>query len=78
MFFHLAYCMMIYAANLTFNCLHEVREVKSMEDISRIVNKYFKNKYSPNLINCMLKMVDSDENRRYDFIELENYITEHL
>jgi hypothetical protein len=71
--FSLGYCI-IYAMNLCFNCLHDVREVKSMDDITRIVNKHFRNKYSQDIINVVLKMVDIDENVRYDFIELENYI----
>jgi RIO-like serine/threonine protein kinase len=75
--FSLGYCI-IYAASLNFNCLHEIREVKSMDEITRIINKYLKNKYSQNIINCLLKMIDIDENGRLDFIELETYIRQHL
>jgi hypothetical protein len=75
--FSLGYCI-IYAANLAFNCLHEIRELKTMEDISRVINKHFKNKYSQNIINVILKMVEIDENKRCDFIELEDYINTYL
>jgi tRNA A-37 threonylcarbamoyl transferase component Bud32 len=71
--FSLGYCI-IYAMNLCFNCLHDIREIRNMDEIARIVNKHFKNKYSQDIINPVLKMINTDENTRYDFIELENYI----
>jgi hypothetical protein len=75
--FSLGYCV-IYAANLAFNCLHEIRELSNMDDITKILNKHFKHKYSQNIINCILKMIDTDENKRCDFIELESYISQNL
>jgi hypothetical protein len=75
--FSLGYCI-IYAACLTFNCLHEIRELNNMSAISNIISKYLKNKYSPVFIDLIIKMIDTDEKRRFDFIELETYINKQF
>jgi serine/threonine protein kinase len=75
--FSFGFCL-IYAASLTFNCLYEIRELKNMEVVTNIVSKYLKTRYSSNLINLILKMVDIDEHRRYDFIELDEYINKNF
>jgi hypothetical protein len=75
--FSLGYCL-LYAANLNFNCLHEIRELTNTQVICNIVTKYLKNKYSSIFIELVLNMIDLDENRRYDFVELDAFISKHF
>ena len=62
------------AASLSLKPLCDIREIKNMNIISRIINKILKARYSQNLINLIINMLQIDENLRYDFIELEKYI----
>ena len=63
------------AAALSARPLCDIRELKDMNLISQIINYALKNRYSQNLINLIIKMLQIDENLRFDFIELEKYIS---
>ena len=63
------------ACTLSATPLCDIRELKNMNIISQIINKALINRYSQNLINLIIKMLQIDENKRLDFIELEDYIS---
>ena len=63
------------AAALSAKPLCDIRELKDMNIISQIINSALNSRYSPNLINLIIKMLQLDENLRADFIDLEAYIS---
>ena len=62
------------ASCLDENILYKIREITDMIIISNIVNKYLGMRYSQNFINLLLNMLQTDENYRPDFIELNSWI----
>ena len=47
-----------------------------MNCVQEIINKFLdKNKYSNKLIEIVYKMIDLDEEKRYDFEQLEEELT---
>ena len=58
-------------ATLTFQSLYEIRELKDMNIIKNILEKYLIVKYSYNFVNILIKMLEVNENLRPDFIELD-------
>ena len=72
--FSLGMCILL-AAGFSRKLLCDIRELKDMNYISEIVNNALNNRYSSNIINLILKMLQLDENLRFDFIELEEYIS---
>ena len=71
--FSLGFCLM-YAASLNFNIIYEVRDVTDTNRIDKILHKHFKNKYTEKFIQVLLSMLEIDESKRYDFVELNDYI----
>ena len=68
--FSLGYCL-LYALCLNLKALETVRELTTMRSIISNVNKYMtKNKYSEKLMNIIYKMIDPNEDERYDFEDL--------
>ncbi len=61
----------LFAATLCFDCACAIREMKSMIKVERIVNSYLSNRYSHNFISFILEMLEIEENRRPDFLQLE-------
>ena len=72
--FSLGMCILL-AAGFSRKLQCEVREAKDMNIISEIINNALNKRYSQNLINLIIQMLQIDENLRYDFIELEKYIS---
>ena len=68
--FSLGMCFLL-AASLKYDALNAIREVYNMNVINKIVNKYLGKRYSQNLINLLLSMLQVDEKKRPDFTELE-------
>ena len=68
--FSLGMCI-IFASTLTFHSLYNVREIKNMENFKNILARYLVARYSMSFVNLILKMVEIDEKKRPDFIELE-------
>ena len=69
--FSLGLCF-LYALCLTIRVLENIREMNSMKNIKNTIYRYLdKNRYSDKLIKVILRMIDLDENIRYDFDELE-------
>ena len=65
---------MALSASLSFKTLCEIREVENMEKLKNILVKYLIAKYSYEFINVLLMMLEMDENKRPDFIELDNKV----
>jgi len=75
--FSLGFCF-IYASSLNFNIIYDVRDVKDMNKIEKILMRHLKNKYTNNYIKVLCLMLETDENKRFDFIQLYNYIKENF
>ena len=74
--FSLGYCL-LYALCLNLKVLETVRELTTMRSIKTTVNKYIiKNKYSDKLMNIVYKMIDPNEDERYDFEDLSIELNE--
>ena len=72
--FSLGMCF-LFAASFNRKLLCYIREIKDMNLISQIVNKALNNRYSHKIINLIVKMLQLDEKLRFDFLELEEYIS---
>jgi hypothetical protein len=72
--FSLGFCF-LYAAALNFNLLYEIRDVNDSKIINIILHKYLKKNYSEKFIYILYKMLEIDENKRYDFHDLIKEIT---
>ena len=68
--FSLGMCL-FFASTLTFNSLCDIRELNDMKIIKEKLMKYLSGKYSLNLINILIEMLQIEENNRPDFITLE-------
>ena len=68
--FSLGMCF-LYAATLIYGALNSIREVYDMNIIKKIVNKFLGKRYSQNLINLILTMLQIEERKRPDFLQLE-------
>ena len=71
--FSLGMCVLL-AASLSNNALYDIREIVDINVISTIINNHLRNRYSVNLINLIVKMLQIDENLRMDFIQLELFL----
>ena len=74
--FSLGFCFM-YAAFLNFNIVYEVRDVTDMKKLEKILHKHLKNKYSEKFITVLVKMLEIDEMKRFDFLSIEKYIDDN-
>lgn len=69
--FSLGYCT-LFAMTLGIQILDNIREIKDMKIITSMINRYVnKNLYNNKFISLILKMIQFNENQRFDFIELE-------
>ena len=71
----------LYAMNLNLNIIENIREFKNMKIICNSINKDLnlgKIVYSEKLMKVIFKMIEIDENKRYDFIELENELSNNF
>ena len=73
--FSLGFCL-VYAATMNFNLLYELRNINNEQKIRKKIEENLKDNYSEKFIEIITKMVELDENNRYDFkellIEIEN------
>ena len=71
--FSLGLCF-LYAISLNLRVLEYIREISDMNSIKNILNKFLdKNIYSEKLIQIIYRMIDLQEEKRFDFEELEFY-----
>ncbi len=69
--FSLGMCL-FYASTLTYGGVDTIRELSDMGKIKEILFQYMGNRYSLNLISFILSMLEIDESKRLNFIELED------
>ena len=69
--FSLALCILL-MATFDYEILVEIRELTDMEKLKNIVKDFLSKRYSDNLIMFLFLMLEIDEDKRFDFIQLEN------
>ena len=72
--FSLGMCI-LYAATLSDDCLYDIRELTDMNMIKNILESYLYNNYSIGFIRLLLCLLEINEKKRPDFIQLENIIS---
>ena len=76
--FSLGYCF-LYAMSLDLRLIKSLREETSMIDVLSILKRFgIENMYSEKFLNIIYKMIQTDENKRFDFIELNEEINKIL
>ena len=73
--FSLGMCF-FYAASLTYSGVDSIRELVDMNKIKEILFKYLSKRYSEKFILLILMMLEFNEEKRPDFIELDKKIKE--
>ena len=73
--FSLGFCI-LYAATLNINVLYECRNLYDSKIVNQFLNKTLKSKFSTGFINVISKMLEINEENRYDFLELESIFLE--
>ena len=71
--FSLGYCL-IYAAELNFNIIYEIRNINNKDELSNVLYKKFKGRYSSDFIDLLVNMCEFEEEKRMDFISLYDYV----
>ena len=71
--FSLGFCL-VYAATMNFNLLYELRNMNNDLEIKKRIKQNLRENYSEKFIWILTKMVELDENNRFDFKELQNEI----
>ena len=61
----------LYAASLSFDGPNIIREVYDMKIMKKVLNQQLQRRYSQNLINLILTMLQIEERKRPDFNQLE-------
>ena len=75
--FSLGMCL-FYACTLTYKGVDSIREVYEMKKIKDILFKYLNKRYSSKLILFILSMLEIDEKKRFNFIQLEKKLKDLL
>ena len=70
--FSLGYCL-ICAISLDFDIIEKIRGKDNIQ-IRQVFNQYFPKFYSDKFIELIFKMIETDEEKRYDFIQLKNIL----
>ena len=73
--FSLGYCL-LYALNLNLKILNEIREINHMNVIYNIIQRYLRRNYSKNLIYLISKMLELNEEERFSFNDIKQYLNE--
>ena len=76
--FSLGYCF-LYAMSLDLKMIKLLREETAMVDVFSIIKRFgIEYKYSTKFLNIIYKMIETDENKRVDFIDLENELNKNF
>ena len=73
--YSLGLCL-FYAATLNFNLLSQIRDVLDMKILEKIIRKNVHQNYSENMILLIMGMLEVEQEKRMDFIELEKFVLE--
>ena len=60
-----------FAASLNYGGLNIIREIYDMNIVKKVLNQFLGKRYSQNLINLLLTMLQVEESKRPDFNQLE-------
>ena len=71
--FSLGMCILL-GATLNYDSLCQIREVTDMNEIHNVLMYYLSARYSNIFISFLYKMLEVDESKRPDFIQLENML----
>ena len=71
--FSLGLCILL-AATLNYDSICQIREVTDKNQIKNVIMYFLSHRYSLNLISFLLTMLEIDENKRPDFIQLESML----
>ena len=71
--FSLGFCF-LYAATLNFDLLYKVRDIYNSNMMNKILEENLNNKYSNTFVEILVKMLDTDENQRFNFEQLSEFI----
>ena len=71
--FSLGYCILL-AASLNFDCLYSIREINDMNIIRHNIKTFLNERYSEQFLNIILIMIENEEKKRPDFIQLEKIL----
>ena len=71
--FSLGMCL-FYACSLTYGGVDSIRELNDMNEVKSILFNYLRKRYSEKLILLILLMLEVDENKRPNFIQLEELL----
>ena len=75
--FSLGMCL-FYALSLTYEGVDTIREITDMKKIKEILFKYLGKKYSVKLIMLILSMLEVNESKRLNFIQLEDKLKKNF
>ena len=75
--FSLGMCLLL-AAGFSRKLLLDIRKIKDMNNISEIIQNALNSKYSQKFISLIITMLQIDENLRFDFNELQRYISNNF
>ena len=75
--FSLGMCL-FYASSLTYGGVDSIRELNDMNEIKKIIFNYLGMRYSEKLILLILSMLEIDENKRPNFIQLEELLKKYF
>ena len=67
-------CCLIIAGLLDFDIINEIRELKEQIKIKEFLKNKFEGRYSDKFIDVILEMINFSEEKRMDFVELEQFI----
>ena len=71
--FSLGLCILL-AATFNYDSLVAIRELTDMNQIQNLLMYYLSGRYSWNVISFLMRMLEVDENKRPDFIQLESML----
>ena len=63
---------------MNFNIIYDIRNLDSKYSVKKILKKYFNKRYSESFIELLLKMITFNENERFDFMELEDFLKKNF
>ena len=71
--FSLGFCF-LYAATLNFDLLYKVRDIYNSNMMNKVIEENLKNKYSDTFVYILKKMLDTDEEERFNFEQLVDFV----
>ena len=76
--FSLGFCF-LYAMSLDLKMIKLLREETAMVDVLSIIKRFgIDKKYNQKFLNIIYKMIETDENKRVDFVDLENELNKNF